>query len=115
MLKRVQGRTYTIPTTLRLFFSTGALHCSHLRLLFSIGVLFAEHENKDGGVVPGEVGVVFAGLRFLLGGDSFVLGHEHTSGNPTAGLASAAFWPARACSSSPCICYPYRHVRFYIQ
>ena len=48
---------------------------------FSPVFFFAEHESKDGGVVPGEVGVIFAGLCFLLRGDSVVLDHEHTPGN----------------------------------
>ena len=48
---------------------------------FFTGVSCAEHENKDGRDVPDEVGVIFAGLCFLLGGDSVVLDHEHTPGN----------------------------------
>lgn len=70
---------------------------------FIYHVICAEHENKNGGVVPGEVGVVFAGLCFLLGGDSFVLGHEHTSGNIGAAdfAFSAADWPVHVYPSSP--------------
>lgn len=70
---------------------------------FSRVFFFAEHENKDGGVVPGEVGVVFAGLCFLLGGDNVVLGHEHTPGN-AATSTDLAF--SAACLSRTCLFVP---------
>lgn len=42
---------------------------------------FAEHQGKDGGNFPVEVRFVPLGFCLLLGGDGFVLRHEHTSGD----------------------------------